>query len=261
MKMLYDTNTLGKKSLEDCATPKSKLSDEQINTAQHMLQTQFPNIGGLMSVLYSPLADYPQQTESKWLQIIFSPDHWLLVAKGFSKDPDELVVYDSMQFTTSGRQQVLAVMSSLVRSEDADMAYTIAPCQRQASGSNDCGLFAIVFATSLSFGEDPSTRLYDSQSCRNHLKRCYQEKLLSLFPSTPRKVTRTVEKGVIKQPVYCHCRRTDNEYARLNLGASDWEMVQCEKCKEHFHRMCENYPENPKLIWFCRLCISCDTKK
>jgi hypothetical protein len=28
---------------------------------------------------------------------------------------------------------------------------------------------------------------------------------------------------------------------------SNWEMIQCGKFSEHFHRMCEDYPENPKL--------------
>ena len=59
---------------------------------------------------------------------------------------------------------IYRIESSLVKVDETPMAYTIAACQRQTSGSksNDCGVFAIAVAVSLAFSEDPCSRLYDS---------------------------------------------------------------------------------------------------
>jgi hypothetical protein len=40
---------------------------------------------------------------------------------------------------------------------------------------------------------------------------------------------------------------TNCSYMRESNPDSNWEMIQCGKFSEHFHRMCEDYPENPKL--------------
>ena len=42
---------------------------------------------------------------------------------------------------------------------------------QQQTISVDCGLFAIAFATSLVFGEDPANVTYDSEKLRMHLKK------------------------------------------------------------------------------------------
>jgi hypothetical protein len=54
--------------------------------------------------------------------------------------------------------------------------------QRQASGSNDCGFFAITFSTSLAFSEDQIKCLYDSVACRKHLKKFFEENKMTVFP-------------------------------------------------------------------------------
>lgn len=208
-----------------------------------------------MCVSVSELANYPSPKETKWMQIIYSPRHWLLAAKGFLGS-DSIVVYDSMKFTTEGRQLALATLPSLVRTKDSIMKYTVAACQRQASGSNDCGFFAVAFATSLAHGKDPCKRLYDSTKGRSHFKKCFNIGHLSLFPSTERKDTRGKNIGpeISTIAIYCNCRRTYNEHARFVDCNVNWFMIQCVKCKEEFHQMCENYPENTKNDWFCRSC-------
>ena len=260
--ILFCAETLREEEIEIFARPRVQLASGHMNVAQKLIRLQFPDIGGLMGVSFSPMAAYSRQEKQRWMQIIHSPRHWvLIVAKGFSPDqPDTLFVYDSMQFQERNRQQVLAVMSSLVRVKESFMSYVVATCQRQASGSNDCGLFAIAFATSLAFSEDPSTRLYDSVACRKHLKKCFEENNLTVLPSR-KKIKRVNDQKTRPKiiAVYCHCRRTDNEYARMRASDPDssWEMIQCGKCSEHFHRMCEDYTENPKLDWFCRSCRQC----
>lgn len=152
------------------------------------------------------------------------------MAKGFSPNqPDTLFVYDSMQFQERNWEQVLAVMSSVVRVKESFMSYVVATCQRQTSGSNDCGIFAIASATSLAFSEDPSTHLYDSVACHKHLKKCFEENETTVFPSTEKKIKRNndLKTRAKNIAVYFHCRRTDNKYARIRASNPDsmWEMI------------------------------------
>ena len=48
---------------------------------------------------------------------------------------------------------------------------TIQRVQQQDNGV-DCGLFALAFATSLAFGDDPCLTVYDSSKLRQHLVNC-----------------------------------------------------------------------------------------
>ncbi len=249
--MLYRADVLLKEDIEGCAFLEYRLKDSHMNAVHLMLRRQFRDIGGLMCVNYSPQANYPQPKQGKLLQFVHSPDHWVVLARGFF-DSKSVVVYDSMPFSVRGRQQVLAVMSSLVRTREPSMDYMVAACQRQAGGSNDCGVLAIAFATSLAFGEDPTNRVYESQTIRAHLKACFEKNELTLFPSKPKNVTLKITMKTVK--VYCHCRRTDYVDARVIQKDSSWDMVQCEKCKDYFHRMCDDFPQNTKLDWFCRSC-------
>ena len=129
-----------------------------MTAAQVIIRREFPDIGGLKCVSLSPVADYPKATSNKFIEILHSSCHWVVVAKGFFGS-NVLTVYYCLKFTENCRQQVLADMSSLVRVDVSSMAYTIAGCQRQTSESNDYGVFAIAFAVSLAFGEDSCKRL------------------------------------------------------------------------------------------------------
>ena len=53
--------------------------------------------------------------------------------------------------------------------------------QRQ-TGAQDCGLFAIAFAISIAFGQDPAKTTYDQSGMREHLIRCFNKKAIQVFP-------------------------------------------------------------------------------
>ena len=61
------------------------------------------------------------------------------------------------------------------------MALNFVPVQQQANGS-DCGVFAIAFATCLTFETDPSKIAFDIHGMRQHLASCLRNGALSLFP-------------------------------------------------------------------------------
>ena len=128
------------------------LTSGHINAAQTMLWRQFPSIGGLFCTTLGASLSFPAAA-GKWLQILHSgTDHWLLAASGF--EADHVVIYDSLNFQNATRQHVLCCISSLVKTKEKQMRYIVKSCQRQENGY-DCGVFAIAFATSVAFGQDP----------------------------------------------------------------------------------------------------------
>ena len=84
---------LTEKELKELTTPRGWLSDTHMNLASTLLRRQFKDIGGFMGVGYSPGANYPKPKEAKWIQILHSPGHWLVVAKGFFES-NTMRVYD-----------------------------------------------------------------------------------------------------------------------------------------------------------------------
>ncbi len=74
-------------------TRNNKLCSGYINKMMLILQHQFPEIGGLNSVMLGQHINFPQATGKKILQIVHDRlDHWVLVAKGFS-EPELVLVY------------------------------------------------------------------------------------------------------------------------------------------------------------------------
>jgi hypothetical protein len=150
--------------------------------------------------------DYPAADAPKWMQILHDGDkHWLLVAKGFFGQ-NHVVVYDSMKFIPDRRRHVIACISSLLRTKEKEFTYIVKPCQQQKN-TYDCGVFAVAYATSIAFGQDPSTTILNVHQMRNHLKQCLDAGKFSLFPTGTRG-TRSTKEEVLKEKVYCHCRRS-----------------------------------------------------
>jgi len=72
---------------------------------------------------------------------------------------------------------------------------------------NDCGLFAIVFATSLCSDKQPESYFYDQQkmSSRSHFLRCFERGILEEFSVVKkRKIRKIVKTQIIG--IHCICR-------------------------------------------------------
>ena len=50
------------------------------------------------------------------------------------------------------------------------------------SGTYDCRLFAIAFATALAQGEKPELFLFDEWNMRAHLQQCFEDGEIKMFP-------------------------------------------------------------------------------
>ena len=194
-----------------------------------LLRSQFPGIGGLYNTCLGPNITFPMVIPSKkvWMQIIRdSLDHWVLVAGGFEKDT--VHIFDSKRALASGslkrKKHVLACISALLNTEESKFKYVYKLCQQQDNGY-DCGVYAIAFATTLGFGGDPSSKVYQ-KGIREHLQDCLRNQLLSEFPSTSKKGLRKNKEPVLSEEVWCHCRKIHYE----EMG-EQWEMIECSKYK------------------------------
>ena len=75
--------TISQDLIKDIIKPQFWLSDIHMDTASAILRRQFPKIGGFMPVRFSRTANYSVPKEDTFIQFLHSPDHWIVVVKGF----------------------------------------------------------------------------------------------------------------------------------------------------------------------------------
>lgn len=229
-------------------TKTNQLTSGQINQAQRILKPQYPEIGGLFCCTLGGSLEFPKANGEKWLQVVHSgKDHFRLVAFGFS-DPVKVLVYESLNKKNWHNEHILSCMSSLFQTPKKEMTYIFKTVQRQ-NNTYDCGIFAIAFAISLLNGQDPTTIMYNSHMLRPDLQTCLEIGKLTLFPHSLKRSTRIVMDRQQTISVFCHCRRTAH-----SPSSENWTMIECANCLDWFHRMCEKYPGNTNLAWFCKNC-------
>ena len=108
------------------------------------------------------------------IQVIHScGDHWIVTSSVGSKDGLVCVyglVYSNIDNATT------EVISNLFGTTSTKMIAV----QRQRGGV-DCGLFAIAMATAITFGT--ALQEFNQGEMRTHLVKCFDEKVMSLFPT------------------------------------------------------------------------------
>ena len=126
--------------------------------------------------------------------------------------------------------------------------------QRQI-GSNDCGLFALAFATVLCHGLDPVNQRYEQQSMQQHYVSCLENGAMVPFPKTTRKVPLHITSKISSVAIYCVCR----------MPYDKTEYVQCSyRCRAWYHTSCVKIPEwaiNSGRKWKCDKCKKLQTIK
>ena len=99
-------------------------------------------------------------------------DHWIVASTVGCR----VLVYDLVYSTLDSA--TLDVIANLFHSSTVKML----ECQKQ-EGGKDCGVFAIVYATAIGHGVDPTSVKLNQGAMRRHLIKCFEEENLSLFPS------------------------------------------------------------------------------
>ena len=111
------------------------------------------------------------------------------------------------------------------------------------SGSYDCGLFALAFATAIVNNCDPTALKFNQVQMRQHFFKCFKEGL-SMFPTfSPSRRSHGIFSSETIE-LFCTCRMPDIP-----------PMVQCSGCSVWYHTECVNVPkpalEDEKVPWYC----------
>ena len=97
--------------------------------------------------------------------------------------------------------------------------------QQQGNGVN-CGVFAIAYATSIAFGENPSLCSYNVPLMRQHLVSCLEKEMIYPFPKQDRtKRVLKCKKIQLLLSIYYSCSSVC-QYERED------PMVECMRCYE-----------------------------
>ena len=158
-----------------------EMTDLEINFAQQLLKEQFKHISGLDSTLLQEKKVTHTKTLAKnKLQIVFCKErkHWI-VATNINCAHNEVKVYDSLfQYLDKVSMECI---ENLFQHDNVSLKVRMIQCRRQ-TGTKDCGLFAVAFATALAFGQNPSRQNFKQEEMRSHLVNCFNKTYLSTFP-------------------------------------------------------------------------------
>ena len=241
-------NTDDKKVFETSAW----LTDNIITAAQNLLAQHF-GTDGLQDVTLARTLSMAVKRRG-FVQILNqSSSHWITVST-IGCQPAFVKVYDSAgKYLTYRNKEEIA---ALLFTPEHNITVAFMNVQQQ-TGVQDCGLFAIAFATALCQGVDPTTCSFNQSTMRNHLLQCFESGTMSAFPHRSRRTIAAPSK-VTDFDVYCNCRMPHNK----NLKPQE-SMIMCSRCIEWFHEGCvtktipANYWDLSKkaLKWYCQECI------
>ena len=175
-----------------------------------------------------------------FLQILHTNgNHWVTITS-IGCESGTVKMYDSLRMSAVLSKSVAHQVASILNTHHPQITVDIPEVQQQR-GSNDCGLFAIAFATSILKGEDPSSVKYLQSSMRQHLVSCLEKQCMTVFPRQQgrrRKLNPISVQEII--PVYCLCR----------LPKSG-RMAECTICGENYHRKCVGIIKKPFCCSHC----------
>ena len=237
---------------KDTILNKHMLTDESINIAQNLLKQQFPQIHGFQDTVIGKTQCFDViGSKSKFVQILHAGSlHWVTVANMDDEKNSraECYLYDSL---SSGKvsTDIAKQIAAFSFCESAELLVNVMPVQQQGN-SVDCGVFAIAFATSLSFGENPCNITFDIKEIRKHLVTCLERIEMSPFPRNNSKRSIKCQPSLNTIEIYCSCR--------MPYDKNGEDMVECSNCQEWYHISCENVSqkvfESRNRNWYCKSC-------
>ncbi|KAK4027913.1 hypothetical protein OUZ56_017054 [Daphnia magna] len=122
--------------------PNNWLTDLSINGAMGLLRQQFADIGALISCQWGAILQFDRADSQKWIQIInIHNNHWVMAAQGFGINPNNVLLYDSLD-TTEPHPHVVYCIAQLCKTPIGKLTISLMPCQVQKDGLN-CGFIPI----------------------------------------------------------------------------------------------------------------------
>ena len=149
-----------------------------IHQAQIYLKQLNPNIEGFQRPTLGPIRAF-DIISGEFIQILNTGgNHWVCLSS-IGCSSGHVNLYDSF-FHDVVCDDIEEQARSLLGQDFRGI--NVVPIQQQLNGS-DCGIFAIAFATSLVFVQDPLSIQFDIPKMRPHLSRCLRSSRMELFPT------------------------------------------------------------------------------
>ena len=222
----------------------SWLTDSEIHAGQLLLKKELPFLDGLNDTTITGSHVVPARSD--FVQIVNTGSHWVCLSTIATRPASGTVrIFDSLYLKPSSIAIKHACRMLMFPGDQITLINE--KVQRQV-GINDCGLFALAFATDLCHGLDPVNQKYEQKSMRQHYVRCLENGAMVPFPKTTRRVPFHISCNKSSVAIYCLCRMPyDKE-----------EYVQCSyRCRAWYHTSCVNIPEwaiNSGRKWKCGKC-------
>ena len=221
------------------------LTDDIVNAAQTMLAEQFSIMTGFQNTNAGMTMTFAIEPD-EFIQILHDGGgHWVMISTIGTKHP-EVRMYDSLYCSLSSalKHQIAALLAT----KEKKISVHFMDVQMQAGG-DDCGLFAIAFATALCCGHPPGRFQFHQRAMRHHLIHCFERGQFTMFPVHRSRRNENRVKSTKTIPVFCSCRMPE---------LSGTEMIQCSCCKEWFHiNFCVTVDKKvraSKVPWHCITC-------
>lgn len=149
-----------------------------------LLKKNFPviHVDGLVDPAVNSSLVVPATSE--FPQVVNTGSHWVRLST-ISTTPGTVKIFDSLYHKPSSVAAEYACRMLMYPGDT--VTFMNEKVQRQVS-SNDCGLFALAFATDLCHGLDPAIQRYDQGSMRQHYVDCLENGTMVPFPKTTRRV-------------------------------------------------------------------------
>ena len=239
--------TLYKDSKNGILKPNYWLHDSEIHAGQILLKRDFPLLDGLHDPAITGSMVIPARSE--FIQVINIGAHWVCMST-LGCHGGIVKVFDSL-YRKPNSVAINHACRMLLHPQNA-VTFLNEKVQKQV-GINDCGLFALAFATDLCHGLDPTTQKYSQKEMRHHYVSCLQSGKMTPFPKTERRVPYHLSSNKISIPIFCLCRLPNDKQ----------EYVECFGCHGWYHPECASIPEcviNSRLHWKCHKCRSSTNK-
>ena len=165
-------------SIRDIHDKTTWLTDFHIYLFFELLQKQFPNVNGLCGPAHIHL--YNGSLENSIFIFNANANHWLTISNLNSNNVWN--IYDSLSY----EKELLIKFFQAILPNEEQVLVSFENVQQQIGG-NDCGLFALAFATSLCYKDVPSLIFYDQIFLRNHYVKCIEDNEIQPFPSKPKR--------------------------------------------------------------------------
>ena len=158
------------------------ISDKIINATQTLLREACPTISGLQDVSRGPahLVIWCRARETDLFKSYTMKKiidwHFPLLDESIPSSGFWQFIFSSIFLIQLKYRSQL----SLLYNEQPQIILSSKDVQIQ-SGSSDCGLFSIAFATALIFGIQSGEFMFDQKEMRSHLIKCLESRRFSIF--------------------------------------------------------------------------------